>query len=66
MSTLYTVAAGLDSVDTREAIVAKYPETDDDHPLGDVNPGGQYGWLEAKVGVALTSLLADLLAKVTP
>lgn len=30
--------------------------------IGDVNPGGQYGWLEAETGVPLTNCLADLLA----
>ncbi len=30
--------------------------------IGDVNPGGQYGWLEAATGVPLTDALADLLA----
>ncbi|MGH3886548.1 MAG: MvdC/MvdD family ATP grasp protein [Pseudonocardiaceae bacterium] len=29
--------------------------------IGDVNPGGQYGWLEAATGVPLTDCLADLL-----
>lgn len=29
--------------------------------LGDVNPGGQYGWLESATGVELTAALADLL-----
>jgi glutathione synthase/RimK-type ligase-like ATP-grasp enzyme len=30
--------------------------------LGDVNPGGQYGWLEAATGAPITAALADLLA----
>jgi len=29
--------------------------------IGDVNPGGQYGWLEAATGAPLTDTLADLL-----
>lgn len=29
--------------------------------IGDVNPGGQYGWLEAATGAPLTATLADLL-----
>lgn len=31
--------------------------------IGDVNPGGQYGWLESATGVPLTETLADVLAK---
>ncbi len=31
--------------------------------IGDLNPGGQYGWLEAQTGVPLTDCLADLLAQ---
>jgi hypothetical protein len=30
--------------------------------IGDVNPGGQYGWLESATGAPLTETLADLLA----
>ncbi|MGI9003828.1 MAG: MvdC/MvdD family ATP grasp protein [Pseudonocardia sp.] len=30
--------------------------------IGDVNPGGQYGWLEADTDAPLTDALADLLA----
>ena len=30
--------------------------------IGDVNPGGQFGWLEAATGAPLTDTLADLLA----
>lgn len=29
----------------------------------EVNPGGQFGWLEDKTGVPLTVTLADLLAR---
>lgn len=29
----------------------------------ELNPGGQYGWLEAATGVPLTGYLADLLAR---
>lgn len=30
--------------------------------IGDVDPGGQYGWLEGKTGAPLTATLAELLA----
>lgn len=29
----------------------------------EINPGGQYGWLETRAGVPLTGVLADLLTK---
>lgn len=29
----------------------------------EINPGGQYGWLEAHTGAPLTGVLADLLMK---
>jgi hypothetical protein len=29
--------------------------------IGDINPGGQYGWLEDATGAPLTTSLADLL-----
>ena len=31
--------------------------------IGDLNPGGQYGWLESHTGIGLTDALADLLAR---
>ena len=34
--------------------------------LGDVNPGGQYAWLEAETGAPLTAALADLLMSAVP
>lgn len=34
--------------------------------LGDLNPGGQYGWLEEQTGIPVTPALADLLAKGEP
>lgn len=34
--------------------------------IGDVNPSGQYGWLEANTGVGLTDAIADLLAAGLP
>lgn len=34
--------------------------------LGDVNPGGQYAWLEAETGAPLTATLADLLTTGPP
>ncbi|MGW3466998.1 hypothetical protein ACWDKQ_00655 [Saccharopolyspora sp. NPDC000995] len=40
-------------------------------PSGDwvfleINPGGQYGWIEARTGAPLTGVLADLLTKGQP
>ena len=32
----------------------------------EVNPGGQYGWIESCTGAPLTSVLADLLTKGQP
>ncbi|WP_190812667.1 ATP-grasp ribosomal peptide maturase [Saccharopolyspora pogona] len=32
----------------------------------EINPGGQYGWIEAATGVPLTSVLADLLTEGRP
>jgi len=34
--------------------------------IGDVNPGGQYGWLQAATDAPLTDCLADLLAAGQP
>lgn len=34
--------------------------------IGDVNPGGQFGWLEAETDVPLTEALADLLSHGEP
>lgn len=36
---------------------------DDDWVFLEINPGGQYGWLEPPTGAPLTETLADLLAK---
>lgn len=53
MSSFGLVYAALDFVVTPQG----------DWTFLEINPGGQYGWIESRVGVSLTGVLADLLTK---